>query len=200
MSLSGAMEPRLTGAEYQVLVEQAPMLIWRAGITGECVYFNERWLTFRGRTTEQERGYGWAEGVHPEDFEKCLRIYQDAFAKREVFEMEYRLLRADGAYRWILDRGSPFYSEEGEFSGYIGSCVDVTDRVQAQEALLRVRLAEMSGVQALLAICGYCRKVRDDSGFWKQVDEYVAEHSLIEFTHVVCPECEDTQTNSPSPQ
>jgi PAS domain S-box-containing protein len=194
------MEQRMTSEEYQVLVEQAPMLIWRAGNTGECDYFNQRWLAYRGRTAEQERGYGWAEGVHPEDFERCVKVYQDAFAKHEAFEMEYRLLRADGAYRWIFDRGSPFFSEEGEFSGYIGSCVDVTDRVDAQEALLRKRLRELAGVQALLPVCGYCRKVREDSGYWKQVEEYVAERSLIEFTHVVCPACEEAQTDSLSAQ
>ena len=93
--------------EYRTLVEQAPILIWRANTTTECDYFNERWLAFTGRSLEQESGNGWAEGVHPDDFQGCLSIYLEAFAKREIFEMEYRLRRHDGVYRWLFDRGVP---------------------------------------------------------------------------------------------
>jgi PAS domain S-box-containing protein len=178
----------LSGDEYTVLVEQAPMLIWRAGRSGECDYFNERWLAFRGRTLRQEAGNGWAEGVHPEDMERCLKTYLAAFARREVFEMEYRLMRYDGAYRWIFDRGSPFF-EHGEFGGYIGSCVDVTDRVEAQDAMVRRRIAEISELQAVLPICSYCQQIRDEYGTWKAIEEYVAERSMMEFSHTICPGC-----------
>jgi PAS domain S-box-containing protein len=88
----------------------------------ECDYFNEMWLAFTGRSMEQEMGNGWAEGVHPEDLDKCLKIYTDHFARREIFEMEYRLRRFDGVYRWIFDRGAPF--RRGNLR--IGSCIDVT--------------------------------------------------------------------------
>ncbi len=90
-------KPRLTLQEYEALMEQSPILSWRANTEALCDYFNERWLSFRGRTMEEEYGNGWAEGVHPDDFDRCLKIYLDSFHKREVFEMEYRLMRYDGA-------------------------------------------------------------------------------------------------------
>ena len=184
-----AVGGRLSSVEYQILVEQAPMLIWRANLDGLCDYFNDRWLEFRGRTMEEEYGNGWAEGVHADDIDRCLRIYLEAFAARRTFEMEYRILRYDGVYRWIFDRGSPFYLDNGRFGGYIGSCVDVTDRVNAQEAAYRTRLNELKELEALLPICGYCRKVRDDHGYWKLVEEYVSERARMEFTHGICPAC-----------
>jgi signal transduction histidine kinase len=79
-------------------------------------------------------GDGWAEGVHPEDFERCVALYLDHFKRREPFEMEYRLRRHDGVYRWIFDRGVPFADDTRAFAGFIGSCVDVDERRRAQEA------------------------------------------------------------------
>ncbi|MCM2359189.1 MAG: PAS domain-containing protein [Geobacteraceae bacterium] len=179
----------ISAAEYRILVEQAPILIWRSGTDAFCDYFNERWLAFRGRTLEQEAGNGWAEGVHQDDFDGCLKIYLDAFAKREIFEMEYRLLRHDGAYRWIFDRGVPFYDDDGNFAGFIGSCVDVTDRVEAQEALRRANESEIHKLKGLLPICCNCKMIKDDRGYWQQVEVYISEHSEADFTHGICPDC-----------
>ncbi len=183
-----AQSRSLSGEEYRVLVEQSPVLIWRANLSTECDYFNKRWLEFRGRTLEQEIGAGWTEGVHRSDYDRCVQTYVHAFAKREAFEMEYRILRFDGVYRWIFDRGSPFYVD-GAFAGYIGSCVDVTDRIEAQEALLRKRVAELHQIHAMLPTCSYCRKIRDESGNWKSLEEYISERSMTEFSHGICPEC-----------
>lgn len=128
----------LSFEEYMVLVEQAPIMIWRSNTTTACDYFNGRWLVFTGRTMEQEMENGWAEGVHPDDLDKCLKIYLGTFQKREVFEMEYRLRRHDGRYRWIFDRGVPFKGPDGQFAGYIGSCIDVTEKVEAREYLQKM--------------------------------------------------------------
>jgi PAS domain S-box-containing protein len=129
---------QLTAAEYRTVVNHSPVLIWRSGIDSKCDYFNETWLAFTGRTTEQEKGDGWAEGVHPEDFDRCVSYYREHFDRREPFEMEYRLRRHDGVYRWVLDRGAPFHDEAGEFAGFIGSCIDVDDhRRLVQERELR---------------------------------------------------------------
>jgi diguanylate cyclase (GGDEF)-like protein len=87
---------------------------------------------------EQEMKNGWAEGVHPDDLDRCLKIYLDTFQKREIFEMEYRLRRHDGRYRWIFDRGVPFKGSDGKFAGYIGSCIDVTEKVEAREYLQKI--------------------------------------------------------------
>ncbi|MBM2835017.1 MAG: hypothetical protein HW406_2178 [Candidatus Brocadiaceae bacterium] len=135
----GVMDNNLLSfEEYRILVEQAPIMIWRSNTTTACDYFNERWLAFTGRTMEQEMGNGWAAGVHPDDLDKCLKIYLDTFQKREVFEMEYRLRRHDGRYRWIFDRGVPFKGPDGKFAGYIGSCIDVTEKVEAREYLQKM--------------------------------------------------------------
>jgi PAS domain S-box-containing protein len=123
----------LNESEYRLLVEFSPVMIWRAGVDAKCDYFNDTWLDFTGRTLAQEMGDGWAEGVHADDLERCLKLYLDHFNRREPFEMEYRLRRHDGVYRWILDRGVPCHDHGGGFVGYIGSCVDVDERRRAQE-------------------------------------------------------------------
>ena len=119
--------------EYQTIVENSPNMIWRAGLDAKCDYFNKTWLDFTGRTFEQEVGNGWAEGVHPDDFDRCLKIYLENFENRTPFEMEYRLRRYDDVYRWINDRGTPVFVGQSEFVGFIGSCVDVTDRVEGEK-------------------------------------------------------------------
>lgn len=86
---------------------------------------------------EQEMGDGWAEGVHRDDLERCLKIYLGSFEKRIPFEMDYRLRRADGEYRWINDRGVPIYNHSGEFIGYIGSCVDVTEKIEGEKLKMK---------------------------------------------------------------
>ena len=123
-----------TANEYRLLVEHSPVMIWRAGTDAKCDYFNETWLEFTGRSLEQEMGDGWAEGVHPDDFDRCLKLYLDHFHRRQAFEMEYRLRRHDGEFRWIFDRGVPYEDDSGGFGGFIGSCVDVDERRRAEDA------------------------------------------------------------------
>lgn len=183
------MEEELSREEYRLLVEKAPIMIWRATVTMECDYFNEVWLAFTGRSLEQERSNGWTEGVHPEDFDHCLKIYTGHFAQRKVFEMEYRLRRFDGVYRWIFDRGVPYSDEEGRFQGYIGSCIDITETKEAQEALKRAQEDEIERLRELLPICSYCKKIRNDRNYWEQIESYLHKHSNVLFSHGVCPEC-----------
>ncbi len=136
----------LSYSEYKAIVESSPNMIWRAGTDANCNYFNETWLKFTGKTLEQELGSGWAEGVHPDDYDACLKTYLEAFEKREPFEMEYRLKRFDGQSRWISDRGVPFYNDRGEFCGYIGSCVDVTDRVEGRKLTEMAHYDKTTGI------------------------------------------------------
>ena len=119
---------------FRLVANTAPVMIWMSGLDKLCNYFNQPWLDFTGRTVDQELGNGWAEGVHPEDFRSCLDTYVKAFDRRESFRMEYRLRRHDGKYRWVSDIGVPRFEPDGSFAGYIGSCVDITDRKQAEEA------------------------------------------------------------------
>ena len=121
--------------QYHNLANSGTALIWAAGLDKLCFYFNEPWLKFTGRKLEQELGNGWAEGVHPDDFDQCLNTYLTSFDKRIAFEMEYRMRNAEGEYRWILDLGKPNYNAAGEFIGYIGHCFDITERKNTEEAL-----------------------------------------------------------------
>lgn len=136
----------LTFLEYQAIVENAPNLIWRANTDSKCDYFNKTWLRFTGRTLEQEQGDGWVEGVHPDDLDRCVKTYLEHFAKHEKFEMEYRLRRHDGQWRWINDHGAPYRHEDGTFAGYIGSCVDVTERVVGNQYKEQAEKDGLTGV------------------------------------------------------
>jgi len=128
-------ELRQSEERFRNMADTAPVLIWIAGPDKLCTYFNQGWLEFTGRKMEQELGNGWAEGVYSEDYAQCLEIYNSAFDRREQFKMEYRLRRADGVFRWIYDCGTPRFSSDGEFLGYIGSCIDIADRKEAEDAV-----------------------------------------------------------------
>ena len=141
--LAAVIEERATGeterheseSRFRIVADAAPVLIWMSGVDKLCTFFNKPWLKFTGRSLEQELGNGWAEGVHPDDLQKCLKIYMEAFDARKAFVMQYRLRRYDGEYRWISDQGVARYDTRGNFAGYIGSCVDVTELLNKERAL-----------------------------------------------------------------
>jgi PAS domain S-box-containing protein len=120
---------------FRTIANSAPVMIWMSGTDKLRTYFNKPWLEFTGRTMEAELGNGWAEGVHPDDLENCTDAYSQSVDRREPFRMEYRLKRHDGEYRWIIDIAVPRLNADGSSAGYIGSCVDDTDRRLAEEAL-----------------------------------------------------------------
>jgi PAS domain S-box-containing protein len=124
---------------FRVITDASPIMVWMSGTDKLCYYFNKGWLDFVGRTLEQESGNGWAENVHPQDFDRCLQIYVSNFDARRPFEMEYRMRHRTGQYRWILDRGVPRYAPDGTFEGYVGGCLDIHDQKAAGE---KVRIAE----------------------------------------------------------
>ena len=135
---------------FRNMADTAPAFIWVLGPDKLCTFVNKPWLDFRGRTMEEELGHGWAEGMHPEDRDRCLATYSSSFVDRRSFQMEYRCRRKDGEYRWLLDSGIPLY-REGKFSGYIGSCIDVTDQKRA-EAQLRRSLDEIAHLNRVSAM------------------------------------------------
>ena len=120
---------------FRLVADTAPVLIWMAGADKLCTFFNKGWLSFTGRSVQDELGDGWASGVNPDDLQRCIQIYNSSFDARVDFEMEYRLRRFDGVYRWIVDYGVPRFESDGKFCGYIGSCVDITERKSAAESL-----------------------------------------------------------------
>ena len=109
---------------FRKMADAAPFMMWMAGTDGRCTFFNRGWLQFRGRSMTQELGYGWAEGVHPEDLQSCLTTYRTSFENRREFHMEYRLMNSRGKYRAIVDTGLPNYRPDGTFAGYLGSCIE----------------------------------------------------------------------------
>ncbi len=119
-------------ARFRHLMDTAPVLIWSSDAEKACVYLNKVWLDFTGRTMAQQQHHGWADGVHPDDYDRCLAVYIDHFDRRAPFRMEHRLLRRDGAWRWLLDTGVPRYDANGVFEGFIGSCLDITDIKEAE--------------------------------------------------------------------
>lgn len=118
---------------YRNLLDVFPSPIWRAGADGKCDYFNERWLKFTGRSIERELGDGWVEGVHPDDRSRVQEDYYQFFRRRHSFRLDYRLLRRDGKYRDVIDVGAPFTDGTGIFKGYIGSIIDITDRIRIED-------------------------------------------------------------------
>lgn len=189
---------------YLSVLERFPALIWRAGVDGNCDYFNSTWLEFTGRTVDQEKGDGWAEGVHSDDLQRCLDVYRRHFAVRQPFAMEYRLRRHDGQYRWILDLGRPFLDLDGQFAGYLGACFDVSDRHEAEDRLRLAacvfaesgegimitdasrRIVEVN--RAFTSITGYTldevvgqlprllSSGRHDTSFYQRLDQCLTEH------------------------
>ena len=142
---TGETELRESESRFRIVADAAPVLIWMSGIDRLCTFVNEPWLKFTGRSLEQELGNGWAQGVHPDDLQKCLDVYTEAFDARQPFVMQYRLRRNDGEYRWVSDNGVPRYDTQKNFAGYVGSCTDVTELINKDAALHefeeRVRLA-----------------------------------------------------------
>jgi PAS domain S-box-containing protein len=123
---------------FRLVANTAPVLIWMSDTDKLCTYFNKPWLDFTGRSLSAELGNGWMEGVHPEDLQRCLKVFTETFDRRESFSMEYRLRAGDGKYHWILDIGVPRFNPDSSFAGYIGSCIDVTERKLAEEVLYSV--------------------------------------------------------------
>lgn len=121
--------------KFRKLAEYSPVFIWKSNTKGLCDYFNAQWLKFRGRTLEEEKNMGWTEGLHPEDKEQTINQYMDAFRKRQNFTLEYRIKNKDNEYRWFYDIGAPMYDDNKNFIGYIGSCIDITERRNMEKAL-----------------------------------------------------------------
>jgi PAS domain S-box-containing protein len=134
---------------FRTVANAAPVMIWMSGTDKLCTFCNKGWLDFTGRTLEQELGNGWSEGVHRDDFERCLEIYTHSFGARQEFSMEYRLRRYDGEYRWVMDQGVPRFESDGTFLGYIGTATDITELKRGEE---KFRLVVEASANAIVMV------------------------------------------------
>lgn len=118
---------------FRTVADSAPVMIWMSDLDKKNTYVNKVWLDFTGRTLEEELGTGWKADIHPDDLKMSDELYEAAFAEQKPFNVEYRLRRKDGSYGWVFSRAIPHFSGDGIFLGYIGSCVDISERKEAEE-------------------------------------------------------------------
>lgn len=133
---------RESEARFRNMADTAPVMIWLTDVNNQCIYVNKPWLDFTGRSLEQQLGTGWLDPIHPEDLGRVYGAFLRAIESHQPYRSEYRLRRADGVYKWVLDSGSPRFDDDGLFEGYIGSCIDITQRKDDEEALRRSEAAE----------------------------------------------------------
>jgi PAS domain S-box-containing protein len=147
---------RESEGKFLVMANSMPVIMWATGVEQVCTFCNQAWLDFTGRPLEEQLGTGWAESIHPEDRARCLKYSSEAFKARQPFTHEFRVRRHDGQYRWVSDHGVPRYDAQKNFLGYIGSCVDVTERKEAEVEAQRSReeLAHVSRVSILGELAG----------------------------------------------
>lgn len=154
---------------FRLMADQAPFMVWCSGTDGGCNFVNQPWLSFRGRTFDQETGNGWLEGVHPDDRQRATDTYRRAFDMQQPFEMEYRLQRADGEYRWVRDAGKAHFDMDGSFIGYVGSCIEVPAPSQptavspltAREVQVLALVAEGHSTKEIAGLLGISYKTAD---------------------------------------
>ena len=128
--------------QFQVMADSVPVLMWRSGPDQSRGYFNKTWLAFTGRTVEDERGEGWAQGIHPEDYHQCLEAYRVACGNQEPFSREYRLRHVSGEFRWVWEVGVPVVGSDGDLLGYCGTCTDITHWKKSELKLAEVQKGE----------------------------------------------------------
>src|SRR5688572_28002610 len=175
---------------FRTLADTAPLMIWASGLDKGCTFFNQPWLDFTGRTLDEELGDGWAAGVHPDDLDTCIAAYHAAFDSRRRFQIEYRLRRADGQYRWIIDQGLPL-NQDGDFIGYVGWCLDITEQKLILERL-RASEFQLKDAQRLATIGSFEFHITSGTMQWSDemyricglpIDSLVTAASFLSFVH-----------------
>jgi len=150
------MEIEKSKEQFREVADSAPVMIWMTDENKQCNFVNKGWLKFTGRKKDEELGYGWIEGMYPDDYIRCAEVFEDAFTQRKEYSLEYRFRREDGEYRWVRETGLPRYSAEAKFEGFIGSCIDIQDtKMHEQRKDDFIRMASHELKTPVTSIKGY---------------------------------------------
>ena len=171
---------RESEARFRYMADHAPVMIWVSGSDRQSTYFNKNWLEFTGHSLDEELNDGWKVGLHPDDSQRCVQTFESAFQTKESFRIVYRLRRADGVYRWVLDCGAPRFSSDGEFLGFIGSCIDITERKESEEALEKAH-QELSELKNALEVENIYLHAKLQLG--EPFGEIVGQSEAIKYVH-----------------
>jgi formate hydrogenlyase transcriptional activator len=163
---------RSSEQRFQTIADQAPVMMWISGPDKRARWFNRQWLEFVGHSLEEEVHSGRTANVHPEDLAAAVETYETSFDGRRPFSSEYRLRRRDGEWRWVLDNGAPNFAD-GEFAGYVGTCLDITEQKTALQEVVRLR-DELDLENVTLK-----REVKERCGFDTIVGESEAIRSVL---------------------
>ncbi len=161
--------------DHTHVLDRIPVMIRQTGLDGR--FYNRAWLEFSGRTLEEEIQTGWPANIHSDDRESCLEIIKNSAANQEPYQVEYRLRRKDGEFRWLLEVGMPSFDAQGSFTGFLVSCYDVSEHKQREEEL-----------EAIARISGALRSGNSRSGLLASILEQVISLFSAEAAMFVCPE------------
>jgi len=123
---------------FEKMANTAPVMIWIADVEGLFSFVNSVWLEYTGKKIGDELGMNWLKNVHPDDFEKLLNVYRDAFGSRESFSAEFRFKGVNEKYQWMLMKGTIRLNDEGIFTGFIGSCVNINEQIENEEKIKKI--------------------------------------------------------------
>lgn len=182
--------------DCRALIDEVPLMIWLMDpLTLAITYRNRRSAVFVGEpvpggTAETADGLdAWECRLHPEDAERYVAEVRRCIARGASFAVKFRTLRADGVYRWVIDQAVPQFGADGSLSYYLGSTLDITPQVEAEEELRARERVELERLRSLLPICSHCKRIRDLEGHWHDMEEYVGAHMAADFSHGLCPTC-----------
>ena len=187
----GVPDPSAQSDEYfGDIADHVPTILWVTESTGYCTYLNQQWYEFTGQRKDEALGYGWTRVVHPDDQERTKAIFLDALERQVPFQLDYRLRGADGEYRDAIDTATPRFGANGEFLGYVGCVLDITERKELEKRLLQAQKMEAVGRLAagiahdfnnlLTTISGHAHLIADRIG---PTDEFRGD--LREIEHAV---------------
>jgi PAS domain S-box-containing protein len=186
---------------FRTLAAASPIGIFQTNPNGKCVYANEKWLSIAGLTLNECLGETWARAVHPDDREGTAWEWSKCAREERDFSREFRVQTPAGPVRWVHSYAAAIRAQ-GKVVGYVGTIEDISERKQAEEQLkrfawqveqsnheLKEALNNVKTLRGLLPICSGCKKIRDDKGYWNQIEFFIRDHSDANFSHGMCPEC-----------